>query len=52
MDYFENKQISANAWVDLVKQFELEEFPEKSYVINVGEYGDKCYLILQGEVSV
>lgn len=52
MDYFENKQIGAHAWVDLVRSFELEEYPEDHYVINVGEYGDRCFLILQGEVSV
>ena len=52
MDYFENKQINAHAWVDLVKSFGLEEYPEKAYVVNVGDIGDKCFIILQGEVSV
>lgn len=51
--YFSEKpEINENDYLFICEHVRYEFFPEGKNVIQVGEYGDKFYVIIEGEVQV
>lgn len=45
------KKIDEHILHSLIDLFEIEHFPEKTVIINQGDYGDKIYFILSGKAE-
>ena len=52
MEYFKTKKLSLDSLIQIAKALELEFYEKGSYICRQGEVGYKCYIILDGELSV
>eukprot|EP00347_Sterkiella_histriomuscorum_P018268 403346159 len=52
IDFFREKDIKDNYFVDIVQALQYEHFDSGEYVFQDGDLGDKFYIILKGRVSV
>jgi signal-transduction protein with cAMP-binding, CBS, and nucleotidyltransferase domain len=50
--FFQERDIKANDFPDIVQSLTLEHFHHGEVVFNWGDYGDKFYIILRGQVNV